>query len=166
MQTEKITWIEKTVKIGDLKDYPKNPRKFSKDDFNRLVRDIKQDGYHKRILVDIDLTIIGGHKRKEALLKAGFSLKDDIKVLMPSRKLTQDEFDRLNVKDNLYFGEFDFDMLADFFDADQLADWGMPAAQLIHFYDDELEPEITASENKAKDKKRVICPNCKHQFIP
>jgi DNA modification methylase len=125
-----ITWYSDKVLIRDLKDYDHNPRRMSKTDFERLVRDIQQDGYHNRLLVNQDNTIIGGHSRKKALLKAGFKKSDIIEVLKPSRQLAEEEFKRINVKDNLPFGEFDFDILANHFEVDSLIDWGMPAEWL------------------------------------
>jgi hypothetical protein len=124
---EKIVWSQKTIKINDLKDYDKNPRKISKDAFDRLVRDIQEDGYHSRIKANTDYTIIGGHARKKALLKAGYKSTDDIQVLIPDRTLSDEEFKRINIKDNLIFGDFDFDILANEFNQDDLIEWGMPA---------------------------------------
>lgn len=37
-----------------------------------LAAHIKEDGYHQRIIVDSDYTIIGGHQRKKALYTAGY----------------------------------------------------------------------------------------------
>lgn len=121
-----LTWSEETRKLGDLKDYDRNPRRMSKDAFSKLCESLKQDGYHGRILVDTDGVIIGGHSRKKALLASGFKKGDSVTVLVPNRKLSQEEFDRLNIRDNLPYGEFDFDMLANHFDAEKLIEWGMP----------------------------------------
>ncbi len=149
-----ITWEEKLIKIRNLKDFEHNPRKMSKVDFDRLVRDIKEDGYHKPILINTDNTIIGGHARKKALLKAGFVGDNFIRVLFPNRELNEDEIKRINVKDNLPFGEFDFDCLANHFDTADLIDWGMPEDLLIG---KEGTEEATAEETPKKKKE---CPNC------
>lgn len=122
-----INWSSTKLKISDLKDYDNNPRKISKDEFGNLVRSLKEDGYHSRLLVNLDNTIIGGHQRKKALLKAGFSANDEIEVLIPDRLLVDDDFDRINIRDNLPFGSFDFDMLGNLFEHEKLIDWGMPA---------------------------------------
>ena len=148
-----ITWYTDKVLIRDLKDYEHNPRRMSKADFERLVRDLQQDGYHNRILVNQDNTIVGGHSRKKAMLKAGFKNSDIIEVLKPSRQLTEDEFKRINVKDNLPFGEFDFDILGNHFDVDNLIDWGMPAEWLGN--DEEIKDEAKATGSDP-DK----CPKC------
>ncbi len=128
--TQPITWSSHKIKISDLKDYENNPRKITKDEFANLVRSLKEDGYHSRLLVNLDNTIIGGHQRKKALLKAGFKEIDEIEVLIPSRLLVEDDFDRINIRDNLPFGGFDFDMLGNLFDPVKLIDWGMPAEWL------------------------------------
>lgn len=123
---DKLFWVEESRELGELKDYDRNPRKMTKPAFQKLCESIKQDGYHARIMVDTNGVIIGGHQRKRALLASGYKKKDIVSVITPSRPLTQEEFDRLNIRDNLPYGEFDFDMLANNFDADKLIDWGMP----------------------------------------
>ncbi len=121
-----IEWDSAKVMISALKEYDKNPRRISKADFERLVNDLKQDGYHRRILVNQDNTIIGGHSRKKALLAAGFKNTDEIEVLKAKELLVESDLKRLNIRDNLPFGEFDFDMLANHFDPLELIEWGMP----------------------------------------
>ena len=86
-------------------------------------------------MVDTDNCIIGGHQRKKALLQAGYSLDHKIKVLKPSRELTKEEYKRLNIRDNLNHGEWDFEILANEFEIDDLVDWG---------FDDNLLPDMVA----------------------
>ena len=157
-KTLSIQWHSKNIKISELKEYDYNPRKISKDEFSKLVTSLKEDGYHQRILVTPDNTIIGGHQRKKALLESGLSEGTEIEVLAASRNLTQEELDRINIRDNLSFGEYDFDVLGSRFDIDTLIDFGMPEDMLIGFGDDELlaaaedstETEELAAEPKAK----------------
>lgn len=121
-----IQWQSKSIPISELKDYEHNPRRISKKEFEKLVRCLKEDGYHQRIIVNSDYTILGGHQRKKALLAAGFKESDEVEVLCPNRMLTPEEIDRINIRDNLLFGEYDFDVLANRFEVDQLLDFGMP----------------------------------------
>ena len=99
---------------------------------------MKEDGYHQRIIVNHDLTIIGGHQRKKALLKAGFAKDGELEVLAPDRELTPQELDRINIRDNLAYGEYDFDILANRFDVQTLLDFGMPEDWLKELADDTL----------------------------
>jgi len=121
-----LEWHSRKVKLGDLKDYDHNPRHISKQAMEKLCESLREDGYHQRLIVNRDLTIIGGHQRKKALLQAGFSPETEMEVLEPSRFLTPDEVDRINIRDNLSYGAFDTDLLANRFDPQTLSDFGMP----------------------------------------
>ena len=67
-----INWKNASVNIAELKDYEFNPRKIADKEIEKLTSHIKEDGYHQRIIVNSDYTIIGGHQRKKALLAAGY----------------------------------------------------------------------------------------------
>lgn len=155
-----IKWTEVEISIKDLKEYSRNPRRMKKDQFENLVKSIVEDGYHQRLIVNQDGTIIGGHQRKKALKEAGFKPSDKIPVLMPSRKLDEQEFKRLNVRDNLPYGEFDFDMLTADFDIDELIGWGMPEEWLPSLKED-TEPY---NDEHEETPKKTTCPSCGHEF--
>jgi DNA modification methylase len=144
-----ITWHTKQIKIDDLIDYEHNPRRISKKDFDRLVNDIKQDGYRNRIVVNNDNTILGGHARKKALKAAGYNGDGSIEVLCASRQLTEEEVKRIIIRDNLSFGEYDFDILGNHFDDKQLVEWGLEIPDLSDIdqdgdaLDNFAEPDIT-----------------------
>jgi site-specific DNA-methyltransferase (adenine-specific) len=157
--TENLNWISTTIKIKDLAEFPSNPRKMSQKDFNRLVRDIKQDGYHKRIIIDNTNTILGGHSRIQALLAAGYDKSDEIEVLKASRPLSKTERSRINIRDNLAFGEFDTDILANEFDPIELIDWGMTVHELGLSEDEPIADKEAKELNKTK-----TCPNCGHEY--
>ena len=118
-----LVWTEKVFKLKDLKPYDKNPRRITKDQFAKLKESIKQDGFHQRLLVTNDGRVIGGHQRIKALQELGYK---EIQALVPDRELTDEEYDRLNIRDNLQAGEWDFEALANHFDAEQLLEWGFP----------------------------------------
>ncbi len=152
---EKLSWNTVKVHINDLIEYEHNPRSMSKKDFDKLVRNIKEDGYHQRVIVDTKNMIVGGHSRKKALLAAGFKPSDLIEVLKASRPLSDIEFKRLNIRDNLSFGDFDFDILANNFEIDNLIDWGMDANMFPN-----IEPELEVVEKKKDDENKLKCELC------
>lgn len=147
-----MKWTIKEVKISDLKEYDKNPRKIKKEQLDKLTAHINEDGYHQRIIVNTDYTIIGGHQRKKALLQAGYKPSDVIEVLMPERTLQQKELDRINVRDNLDFGEFDFDILQEQFNLEELEEFGFDKEFL-----ETLEPVIIPSIDE--DEIEQLPPN-------
>ena len=131
-----INWKHETIKISELKEYEHNPRKISDKSLEKLANHIKEDGYHQRIIVNSDYTIIGGHQRKKALYMAGYKDDSDIEILIPDRKLLLEEVDRLNIRDNLPFGEYDFDILTERFDLDDLLSFGLDEDILTPLFDD------------------------------
>src|SRR6201996_2722899 len=118
-----IEWTEKRVAVKDLRPYERNPRKISPEDRERLKRSIVEMGYHQRALAQPDLRLIGGHQRLDILKELGIA---EISVLIPSRELTEAEFRRLLIQDNLPFGEFAFDVVGADFKIKELTEWGMP----------------------------------------
>jgi DNA modification methylase len=141
-----IKWHTANIKLSQLKEYPDNPRKITKEMMDKLVAHIKEDGYHQRIIVDSDYTIIGGHQRKKALYMAGYDDDTEIEVLMPNKKLTAKEIDRLNIRDNLAFGEYDYEILTQRFDMDELLSFGMDEEMLAPIFDKTILEEIEEDE--------------------
>ncbi len=151
---EPLKWISTDITIRELKDYEHNPRSMSKKDFDKLVRSIKEDGYHQRILVDTNNIIIGGHSRKKALLAAGYTNNDTIQVLKAAHALTDDEFKRLNIRDNIRMGDFDFDILANNFEIEDLVDWGLDINLFPKI--DDVSPALV----KEADDNKLPCELC------
>jgi site-specific DNA-methyltransferase (adenine-specific) len=151
----KLKWQTVNIMLSELKEYSANPRKITTELLEKLASHISEDGYHQRIIVDSDYTIIGGHQRKKALYMLGYKDDTKIEVLMPNRKLSEQEIDRLNIRDNLNFGEYDFDILTDRFDMEDLVSFGMNKDVLTPIFDtmtlDEIEKEelINLPENPA-----------------
>jgi len=117
-----ITWTEETRKLSDLKPYENNPRYITKASYQRLLKSIQECGYNNRMLINKDNTIVGGHARLQALKEMGYT---EIKVLVPNRLLTHEEFQRILITDNLDFGDFDTEILANHYDIELLLDWGL-----------------------------------------
>ena len=144
MQTDLI-WKSETARLGDLIDYEDNPRQITAKDFEKLKQSLSEDGYHQRILVDVNNTVIGGHARKRALLEIGYSEDSEVEIIRASRELTDLEFKRVNIRDNLQAGDWDFDMLANHFDAELLAQWGFDE-KLFNFSADVDFPDLPEGE--------------------
>ena len=93
------------------------------------------------IVVNKDMVVLGGNMRlkacKEAGLKEVYILKAD--------ELTDEQQKEFIVKDNVGFGEWDWDMLANEWDTDKLEDWGLDLP--IYFNDsDELGTDFSLPE--------------------
>jgi DNA modification methylase len=145
-----ITWSETTALLKDLKPYERNPRRIGKEAFTKLKQSIEQDGFHQRILCTPDFRVIGGHQRIKVLQELGWK---EVQVLTPSRDLTEDEYRRLLIRDNLQAGEWDMDELANAFTIDELKDWGFPENLLPKQEGVVNEPE--GDEDEAPDAPAI-----------
>jgi site-specific DNA-methyltransferase (adenine-specific) len=126
------------VKISEVKTNPKNPRLIKDDKFKKLVKSIQEFPEMlelRPIVVDENNIVLGGNMRlkacKEAGLKEVFIVKAD--------NLTEQQKDEFIVKDNVGFGEWDWDSLANEWDTEKLDEWGLDLP--IDLSVEELEAE-------------------------
>lgn len=114
----------KKVSIDKLKPNPDNPRIIKDDKFKKLVRSIKDFPEMLKlrpIVVDKDMVVLGGNMRLRALKDAGVK---DVEVIIADN-LTDDQKREFIIKDNVGFGEWDWETLANEWDAEQLGEWGL-----------------------------------------
>lgn len=146
------------VKISEIKPNPKNPRLIKDEKFKKLVKSIKdfpQMLELRPIVVDENNIILGGNMRFKALKEAGYT---EVSIVR-ANDLTEDQKDEFIVKDNVGFGEWDWDVLANEWDAELLNDWGlfvpeMPTEVDYSILDEEdLGDELT---DMAKGVKKAI----------
>jgi site-specific DNA-methyltransferase (adenine-specific) len=112
------------VKISEVKINPKNPRLIKDDKFKKLVKSIQEFPQMlelRPIVVDENNIVLGGNMRLKACKEAG--LKEV--YIVKADNLTEQQKDEFIVKDNVGFGEWDWDMLANEWDTEKLNDWGL-----------------------------------------
>lgn len=112
------------VKISEVKTNPKNPRLIKDDKFKKLVKSIKDFPEMlelRPIVVDENNIVLGGNMRLKACKEAG--LKEV--YIVKAENLTELQKDEFIVKDNVGFGEWDWDMLANEWDTEKLDEWGL-----------------------------------------
>jgi DNA modification methylase len=112
------------VKISDVKTNPKNPRLIKDDKFKKLVKSIQEFPQMlelRPIVVDENNIVLGGNMRLKACIEVG--LKEVF--IVKADDLTEQQKDEFIVKDNVGFGEWDWDILANEWDTEKLQDWGL-----------------------------------------
>ena len=123
-----MNWELKKVKVEYLKEYENNPRRLEEHKLKHLEDSIKKFGLAEPIVVNIDNVICGGHGRLHVLKKLKIQ---EVDCYFPERALNQKEFDELNVRLNKNTaGVFDFDILANMFEVDDLKDMGFTEKEL------------------------------------
>ncbi len=115
------------MKITDIKINPKNPRIIKDDRFKKLVKSIEEFPKMMKlrpIVVDGEGVVLGGNMRLKALQYLKFKEIPD-EWVKRADELTEDEKKRFIIEDNVGFGDWDFDALANEWDAQLLEDWGL-----------------------------------------
>jgi len=113
-----------TTHISKIKPNPENPRVIKDDKFDKLVKSIKEFPQMlgiRPIVVNDQMVVLGGNMRLKACIEAGLT---ELPVLMAS-SLTPEQQKEFIIKDNVGFGEWDWDTLANDWDAEKLTDWGL-----------------------------------------
>ena len=115
------------MKVSQLKLNPKNPRLIKDDKFRKLVRSIQEFPKMmslRPIVIDDDNLVLGGNMRLRAIKELGMKEIPDDWVKKAS-ELSDEEKRRFIIEDNVEFGEFDFDILANEWNENELVDWGI-----------------------------------------
>jgi ParB-like chromosome segregation protein Spo0J len=152
MKTEK-------VKIGKIKTNPNNPRLIKDDKFKKLVKSIKEFPEMleiRPIVVDKDNIVLGGNMRLRACQEAG--LKEV--YILQADQLTEKQQREFIIKDNVGFGEWDWDDLANEWDTEELEDWGLDLP-VFKENEDELKDISDTIDNLYRIE--IICKDEEHQ---
>jgi DNA modification methylase len=115
--------IEK-VKIGEVKANPNNPRLIKDDKFKKLVKSINEFPEMlqlRPIVVNNDMVTLGGNMRLKACKEAGLK---EVYIIKASN-LSEAQQSEFIIKDNVGFGEWDWDMIANQYDEEELKEWGL-----------------------------------------
>ena len=179
----KIEWHNEKRRIRDLIPYVANPRQITDKQAKDLKASLDKFGIADPIVINTDNTIIGGHQRKKILESLmGVDPDFEIDVRVPDRELTIDEARELNVRLNKNMGQWDFDVLANNFELDDLLEWGFERTDLdldlwMDDPPDDAEPQIDRAEELREiwgvesgqlwqlGEHRLICGDCTEKAV-
>jgi ParB-like chromosome segregation protein Spo0J len=124
------------MKLTNIKPNPNNPRLIKDDKFIKLVQSIKDfpEMMEKRPIVcvtDVDGKIypLGGNMRFKALKEIGYKDIPETWVTMAD-DWTEEKRREFVIKDNVGFGEWDWEQLANEWDSEELESWGLDVPEL------------------------------------
>ena len=123
MKTEKVA-------IGKVHLAPHNPRVIKNDKFRKLVSSIKEFPEMLKvrpIVVDEENMVLGGNMRLRACLEAGLK---EVYIIKAS-EFTEEQKQEFIIKDNSSFGEWDWDLLANQWDINDLSGLGYKHTGLV-----------------------------------
>jgi DNA modification methylase len=157
----------KNVKLSEVKSNPNNPRIIKDDKFTKLVKSIKEFPKMleiRPIVVNADMIVLGGNMRLKACKEAGLK---EVPVIF-AHDLTEEEQKQFIIKDNVGFGEWDWDMIANEWDAEEIQEWGLdipdfgvtelPAAEEDDYeMPEELHTDIVLGDLFEIGEHRLLC---------
>lgn len=144
--------------IGTLKPNPANPRLIKDDKFKKLVASIQSLPAMlelRPIVVNAELMVLGGNMRLKACQAAGLK---EVPVVIADA-LTEAQQAEFVIKDNVSFGEWEWDTLANEWDTGNLTAWGLDVLNVPDF-----EPSPDESQPRLDQKALSVCPSCGHKF--
>ena len=112
------------MNIKEIKPNPNNPRLIKDHKFKQLVKSIQdfpQMLELRPIVIDENNMVLGGNMRLKACIEAGLK---DVPVKQ-AKDLTEEQKKEFIVKDNVGYGEWDWDDLANNWDVEELTEWGL-----------------------------------------
>jgi len=153
----------KTVKITEVKPNPKNPRIIKDDKFRKLVKSIQEfpDMLNKRPLIvftdtDGKYVVLGGNMRLKACKEIGLK---EIPIILAD-EWTEEQKAEFLIKDNVGFGEWDWDQIANEWDVEKLDEWGLDLPIIM----DEPDFDELIGEEKNKPASMKITFNTVEQL--
>ena len=125
------------MKVADIQANPNNPRSITKQKFIQLKQSIQDfpDMLELRpLVVDSDNVVLGGNMRLKALQDLAITTVPVIKA----SELTEEQRRQFIIKDNVGFGDWDWDILANEWDVDELNTWGLATPDVIDIANDDI----------------------------
>ena len=144
------------MKLSAIKSNPRNPRTIRDEKFDRLKKSLEsfpQMMELRPIVVDENGVILGGNMRYQALKALGKSEIPD-EWVKRADELTEEQKREFIIKDNVGFGAWDWDLIANEWDDLPLADWGLdvPTFETVETQPlEEDEDEVAETISKAKE---------------
>jgi ParB-like chromosome segregation protein Spo0J len=124
MEIQKVKISEVKLNFTKYGNSKSNPRLIKDDKFKKLVKSIQELPEMleiRPIVVNADMIVLGGNMRLKACKEAGLK---EVPIIIADN-LTEEQQREFLIKDNVSGGEWDFEMLANEWDVEQLEDWGL-----------------------------------------
>ena len=141
------------MKLSDIKANPNNPRIIKDEKFEKLKKSITEFPKMmalRPMVINEDNIVLGGNMRLKALKELGYTELPD-EWVKRAEDLTDEEARRFIIADNVGFGEHDWNLLANEWDADELADWGLEGFP----FEDVTELEAEEDDYTEPDNMKV-----------
>lgn len=143
------------VPINSIRNNPINPRLVNTAKFEKLkqsIQDFPQMLELRPIVINENGIILGGNMRYKALVELGY---EEVPVIV-AEHITKEQENEFIIKDNLGFGDWDWDILANEWDSVELEDWGLD----VWLNEDDIYNNLDEEETEPQPKDKIVCALC------
>jgi DNA modification methylase len=155
------------IKLSSIKVNPQNPRLIKDHNFKKLcdnIRSLPKMMALRPIVTDDNGIIQGGNMRYKALIELGYKEIPD-EWVKPASAFTEAELRQFSILDNVGFGEWDWEMLANDWETDSLLEWGLEIPDLNnkdaveddYVIPDEIQTDIVLGDLFEIGQHRLLC---------
>lgn len=167
VKTQQVALSKLHLNNGQIPDVPKNPRFIKDERFAALKHSIEEDPemLELREIIAYDnngeLVIVGGNMRYRAMKELGIK-EAPVKIL--PKETTAEKIRAFIIKDNVAFGQNDWDILGNEWEVEELLDFGLECDFLkADEVDFDAVDEITEKNFETPKTEMLVCPKCSHQ---
>lgn len=155
------------MKLSEIKSNPDNPRIIRDAKFEQLKKSIQEFPAMlelRPMIIDAAGVVLGGNMRLRALQDLGYKEIPDTWVKR-AEELTEDEKRRFVIVDNVGYGEWDWETIANAWDADEVREWGLdvPGFDVQDYSDKNQEVDVDGFEDEmiirlkyTEDEYRIV----------
>lgn len=138
----KLEWHNEKRKISDLIPYESNPRQITEKQYSDLKKSVTKFNLAEIPAINLDNKICAGHQRLKAMSEV-YGNDFEIDVRVPNRKLSEKEFKEYNVRSNKNTAGWEYDILANEFEIEELIEWGFEEKELdLNLWNDTDESKL------------------------
>jgi ParB-like chromosome segregation protein Spo0J len=143
----------KNIKLDKIVPNPRNPRVITSIMLSKLkksIQDFPEMLNVRPIILDDDNTILAGNMRYKCLVELGWKEAPCIYA----SELSEEEKDELLIKNNLSYGDWDWDDIVANWNIQDIKNWGVDVPAF--YFDDDVEPEFEEVEDLNRIKRLII----------
>ena len=154
----------KLIDIQSIKENDHNPRFITESKFKKLVKSIKEfpDMLNIRpLVVDENMVVLGGNMRLKAMKEVGLKKVKIIQV----KNWTEKQKNEFIIKDNVGFGQWDWDLLANDWLDQNLSDWGLDIPEILNLDELNTDFDLPDGDKEPFQKKSFVLSDEQVQLI-
>jgi hypothetical protein len=156
---QQIEWTNEKRNLTQLIPWPRNPRQIKGAQVKRLQDSFEEFGQPEQIVIGPENELYNGHQRLKSWLSEFGDIEIDVRV--SSRALSEKEREKLTVYLHKgAVGEWDFDILANEFEIDELLEWGFEPFELGLDDSEDVDLSAPALGSAEKTDNLTVCPKC------